>query len=56
MCRIAARKSGELLGATNTEPVARLCAAMSIAISREPQLRYNIHAEPVQATTAGAMG
>jgi hypothetical protein len=34
MCRIAARKSGKLLGIANTEPVARLCAAMSITISR----------------------
>src|SRR6266404_8361226 len=43
MCRIAARKSGRLLGVTNIEPVARLCAAMSITISREPRLCYNIH-------------
>jgi hypothetical protein len=34
MCRIAARKSGKLLGIANTEPVARRCAAMSITIPK----------------------
>ena len=34
MCRIAARKSGKLLGIANAEPVARRCAAMSITIPK----------------------
>ena len=55
MYRIAARKWGGLLGVANTESVARLCAAMPIAIPNERPLRYNIRAEPAQATV-GAMG
>jgi hypothetical protein len=57
MCRIAARKSGKFCSVLRTpnrsRAVAQPCRSR---YQRQPQLRYNIHAGPRQATTTGAMG
>jgi hypothetical protein len=56
MCRIAARKSGKLLGCERRTGRAPLRSHVDHDTKDKPQLRYNIHAGPGQATTAGAMG